>query len=256
MRIVVSFIFLLLFGMSMQIGAQTIITDRPDQTESSTTIPFKSFQIESGFLLGYWEFNNENERLALGPSTLFRYGLAKWIELRPVSEYANLKVTSGNTSTSYPGFLDLQIGAKVQIFKKENVNTEIAFISHLVAPSGSSELSTGKVGVINILAFSHSLSKQVGLGYNIGYDYLGEGTNLLTYSLVFGFSLTEKLGAFVEPYGEWFNFEDFIANFNAGLTYLIKYNFQLDFSFGTGLNHKMNFLSVGLSWNIGSNQEV
>ena len=83
----------------MQIGAQTIITDRPDQTESSTTIPFKSFQIESGFLLGYWEFNNESERLTLGPSTLFRYGLAKWIEVRLVSEYANLKVTSGNTST-------------------------------------------------------------------------------------------------------------------------------------------------------------
>ena len=241
MRIVVSYIFLLLFGMSLQIGAQNIITDRPDQTESSTTIPFKSFQIESGFLLGYWEFNNENERLALGPSTLFRYGLTKWIELRLVSEYANLKVTSGDSSTSYPGFLDLQIGAKVQIFKKENVNTEIAFISHLVAPSGSSELSTGKV---------------VGLGYNIGYDYLGEGTNILTYSLVFGFSLTEKFSAYVEPYGEWFNFENFFANFNAGLTYLVKYNFQLDFSFGTGLNHKMNFLSVGLSWNIGSKPEV
>ncbi|MDX2444799.1 MAG: transporter [Bacteroidales bacterium] len=250
MKKILTSILIFLFVFFLQLNAQKIVTDRPDQTESSTTIPFKSFQIESGFLLGYWELGGENERLALGPSTLFRYGIAKWIEIRLVSQYANLKVSSGNTSTSHSGFLDLEIGAKVQVFKKEDVNTEIAFLSHLVAPSGSTELSTGKVGVINKLAFSHSLTEQIGLGYNIGYNYFGLGSGMVTYSLVFGFGLTDALGLYLEPYGEWVISEDFFANFNAGLTYLVKDNFQLDFSFGTGLNHKMNFLSVGLSWNI------
>ena len=32
----------------------------------------------------------------------------------------------------------------------------------------------------------------------------------------------------------------------------VKDNFQLDFSFGTGLNYTMNYLSAGFSWNIAS----
>jgi hypothetical protein len=62
--------------------------------------------------------------------------------------------------------------------------------------------------------------------------------------------ITKKLGTFLETYGEVVDFNDWISNFDAGLTYLIKENMQLDFSFGLGLNHKMNFFSMGYSMNI------
>jgi len=29
---------------------------------------------------------------------------------------------------------------------------------------------------------------------------------------------------------------------------LVKDNLQLDFSFGTGINHTMNYISLGFSW--------
>lgn len=249
-------IFLGLVGYSTKIKAQVIVTDRPDQTESSSTIPFKSFQIESGILLGYWELGGASERLVLGPSTLFRYGFTRGIEIRLVNQYANLKITGDTSTSNRSGFMDLEIGAKIQLLKKENINTEIAFLTHLVVPSGSSGLSFGNIGTINKLAVSHTISENIGLGYNIGYAYLGPGKNIFTYSLVFGFGLTDELGVYLEPYGEWFEFEEHLANFNAGLTYLLKDNFQLDFSFGTGLNHKMNYLSVGFSWNISSRSVV
>ena len=60
-----------MIALSNVIIAQEIVTDRPDQTESSTTIPNKSFQIEMGFGSG----NYNSERLSLLPTTLFRYGL-------------------------------------------------------------------------------------------------------------------------------------------------------------------------------------
>jgi hypothetical protein len=41
-----------------------------------------------------------------------------------------------------------------------------------------------------------------------------------------------------------------VLNFDAGLTYLVKDNVQLDFSFGTGLTHKMNYISLGCCWKI------
>lgn len=63
-----------------------------------------------------------------------------------------------------------------------------------------------------------------------------------------GIGVNDKVGIYIEPYGDWVNFTELEANFDAGFTYLVNPNFQLDFSFGTGLNHNMNYLSFGFSW--------
>ena len=42
--------FIAMFLLNTAIMAQTIVTDRPDQTESSSTVPLGSLQIEGGFL--------------------------------------------------------------------------------------------------------------------------------------------------------------------------------------------------------------
>jgi len=55
----------------------------------------------------------------------------------------------------------------------------------------------------------------------------------------------------VEPYSELIDFAVYEASFDAGFTYLLRDNFQLDFSFGTGINYKMNYLSAGFSWSTG-----
>jgi len=68
--------------------------------------------------------------------------------------------------------------------------------------------------------------------------------------LSFGFSLSDKISVYAEPYGEYLNFERFIMNSDAGITYLLKQNLQLDFSIGNGINHKMYYLAAGFSWRI------
>ena len=73
---------------------------------------------------------------------------------------------------------------------------------------------------------------------------------MLTYSAVLGIGVNDKVAIYVEPYGELVNMEEFVLNFDAGLTYLVKDNVQLDFSFGTGLTHKMNYISLGCCWKI------
>ena len=60
--------------------------------------------------------------------------------------------------------------------------------------------------------------------------------------------MTEKLGFFMEPFGEIVDIKKFILNFDSGFTYLVKDNLQLDCSYGTGINSKMNFFSFGISW--------
>ncbi len=243
--IAVLILTLLSFG---HLYTQTIITDRPDQTEASSTIPKGSLQIESGILLGFTGEDAAVERQLLAPTNLFRYGLTKSIELRILSQFESVKKQKGDFEIN--GVSDLEIGTKIQFLRKEDVNAEIAFMSHLIIPAGSAGLSNGLYGTINKLCISHQLNDNIGIGYNIGYNYFGEGNGDLTYSVALGVGVTDKVGLYIEPYGDIAEFEKHIANFDAGFTYLVRDNVQLDFSFGTGISERMNYISVGCSWNI------
>ena len=153
------------------------------------------------------------------------------------------------------GLSDLELGVKIQILKNPDINTEIAFISHLVLPTGAVSITNGNVGIVNKLAISHSLTKFLDLGYNVGYNYFNTETGYLTYSVVLGTGITKRIGAYIETYDEVVEFTDWISNFDSGITYLVRENLQLDFSFGVGLNQKMNYFSVGFSWNIPKKQK-
>lgn len=233
---------------SGQLMAQQIVTDRPDQTEASSTVPKGSLQIESGIQSTYTENGLDKERQLLAPTTLFRYGLTKGIEIRVLNQLESVKnQTIGKEST---GMSDLEIGTKIQFLKKENINTEIAFLSHLILPTGSSELSNVNYGTINKLSIAHKINENANLGYNIGYNYFGTGNGDFTYTLSLAVGISEKFGIYLEPYGELTELKNYVSNFDAGVTYLLKDNLQLDFSFGTGINNKMNYISTGFSWNI------
>jgi len=226
-----------------EIDAQ-IITDRPDQTESSSTIARGGLQIESGVFMGYEGGEFFSTRQTFLPTNLFRYGITNGFELRILNQFEGLEVDNN----SFQGISDLEIGAKIQMLKKESLNTEIAFLTHLIIPSGTHELTSGKYGSINKICISHELNENTEIGYNLGYNYFGEGDGDLTYSLALGIGVNDKVGIYIEPYGEVINLEEFILNFDSGITYLVNQNLQLDFSFGTGINHRMNYISAGCSW--------
>ncbi len=239
---------LLVLVINSAIFSQTIITDRPDQTESSSTINKGSLQIESGILIGFTEDDLSSERQLLAPTNLFRYGIIDGVEIRVLSQFESVK--DQNSSNKVSGISDLELGTKIQLFKKKDVNTEIAFLSHVILPTGSKGLTNDKLGTINKLSISHGLNDTMGLGYNVGYDYFGQGKGDLTYSIALGISVTEAFGIYIEPYGALLDFDTYESNFDAGITCLLNNQAQLDFSFGTGLNHTMNYLSVGCCINI------
>lgn len=241
-------VFLLLSLVSTQLFSQEkIITDRPDQTESSSTISKRSLQIEMG-AISLTAKNNQLYHFA-GPSTLLRYGITKDIEIRIFNQFESnkLEFAGGNIKTS--GLSDLELGLKIQLFKTAAVNVEIAFLSHAIIPTAKEELSNGKFGTINKLSISHNLTNFMSLGYNIGYDYIAQ-TSALTYSVAIGFSFTDNFGGYIETFGAYAEQGLFEDSFDLGLTYLLRNNFQLDISYGLGINNDMQYYSGGFSWNI------
>lgn len=243
------FSVLLVTTMLGQITAQ-IITDRPDQTESSSTVGRGNLQVESGLLVGYEENGLFTTRQLLFPTTLFRYGLLPRLEIRVLSQLENKKFMSN----SVQGVSDIEIGLKIQILK-EHKNTEIAFLTHLAVPTGTKDLTAEKYGTVNKLAILHRLNENIGLGYNLGYSYFGEQNGDLTYSMSLGIGVNEKVGVYIEPFGSVTNLKEFVLNFDAGFTYLASDNLQFDFSFGTGVNKKMNYMSIGCTWLINKRKE-
>jgi len=93
--------------------------------------------------MGFGSGNYNSERLSLLPTVLFRYGISNSIELRFIEQ---LSVYNNKTSSeSNFALSDIELGVKIQFLKKEGINTEIAFISHVIIPAGSSELTNTKV---------------------------------------------------------------------------------------------------------------
>ncbi|MBT8260417.1 MAG: transporter [Bacteroidia bacterium] len=207
---------------SYAVSAQTIITDRPDQTESSLTIGRGELQIETGILYGTAKDDFFSEELVLAPTVLWRYGITKGIELRLLTEIASVKdkLTSYKTS----GISDLQLGTKIQILKKQDIKTDIAFVSHVIIPTAKDALTLNEIGTINKLSIAHDIGETFGLGYNVGYDYFGFGSGNLTYSLSLGIGISEKVGMYIEPFGALVKLDNHEASFDAGITYLVKDN--------------------------------
>ena len=238
--------FLVSFFVSIVVFSQEIVTDRPDQTESAQTVGLANLQIEAGMVNENISSNISN---FYAPSVLFRYGLSKSLELRIVVQKQFSEIDANEKSNYLSGLNDLEFGAKLQLYKPNKSNTEIAFLSHIVIPTAKEIISTNSIGVVNKLAISHDISNTIGIGYNIGYDFI-EKEHSLTYSIALGIALSNGIGFYVEPYGTMSENGFFENNYDFGCTYLINKNLQLDASYGRGFNNNMEYISAGLSWKI------
>ncbi len=244
----------LLSSICAQTDIQELVTDRPDQTESSTVVPLHSLQIETGFVME----NSESDFIKLKSyafnTTLLRYGLLANFELRLGLEYLGDKTKYENTKTDYSisGFSPIYAGFKIKVANEETWKPEIAFLGGLVLPFTAGEDYKPEYSAANLrFAFSHTLSEQFSIGYNLGAEWDGEtAIPAYFYSFVISHALTDKLGLFLESYGtipEEGNAEHML---DIGFTYLIGANFQFDISGGIGINDYAidNFISMGLTY--------
>ncbi|MFW5644499.1 MAG: transporter [Bacteroidota bacterium] len=248
--------------MAIPAKAQELITDRPDQTESSSTVPKKTLQWENGFSFesDAAEYRGEithYRNLGLN-HTLLRYGILHKLELRLGADLIR-KTTETESSDGNPqkefDLEPMRLGLKVQLTEKAGLIPELAVLSHLVFPALSS-LDEKNAPMPDItLAGSINPNEWASLGFNFGFRWpdFGFDQTHLFYSFVIGLSHGQKLGSFWEVYGYkdyYYAVDDFRAD--AGITYLLKPNFQLDLSGGLGITEVSPdyFISFGFSWRI------
>jgi hypothetical protein len=245
MRLTISIIFLFFSGM---VQGQTTFLNRPSKTESAIVLEKGVWQFESAYETELTGEADEREKEILFPGILLRYGLGWGIELRVGKQYE----TFSDRFVSINGFTDIDIGAKIKLLRANDEETEIAMISHFFLPTGSNGISNERVGNESLLLVWHGLTEKLGIEYNIGYSNseIDSEKGNLVYSFVTDYEINDKSGIFIETYGELLQFEELEASVDLGLAYQFKDNLEFELAAGTGINHKMIFALIGLSWRI------
>jgi len=254
------FLLITALFLSLSLYAQNkvneLITDRPDQTESSMVVPEKKLQIESGFLMETDEENIYEQKSFAFNTTLLRYGLLENFELRLGFEYLGEKIKTGSSGDDYNtyGFSPLYAGFKVKIADEDNRRPEIAFIGGLVLPFTAGNDFRPDHTAANIrFALSHTLSDKLSLGYNLGAEW--DGISAIPgyfYSLALNLGISDRFGMFTEGFGLIREKGDTEHLLDTGFTFLLMPNLQFDISAGIGVNEHAidNFISFGFSYRI------
>jgi hypothetical protein len=236
--------------------APELITDRPDQTESSSVVPAKTLQIESGFVTGFNETDRFKNREYAYNGTLLRYGLLDNAEFRVGLEYLGEKTTGkpGDSLTTTHGFGPLYTGFKLQITREDGLLPEIAFLAGLGLPfTADRDFKPAHSYADMRFSVSHTLSRLFSLGYNLGVEWDGESAvPSYFYSAVLGTGISPRLGFFVEIFGLLPEAGNSSHTLDGGFTFLLTPLLQLDISGGLGLNETAsdNFVSCGFSYRL------
>ncbi|MHC4478056.1 MAG: transporter [Planctomycetota bacterium] len=254
----ISFLVLLLAyalapGSCLTAEAADLGTDRPDQTEASSTIPRGYAQLETGWL--HSRDDDADVQTDVVPQSLLRYGLAGNLELR--LNYAGYFREDAAADSEGSG--DLAVGAKVKFWNENGWRPETAIITHLAMPSGKTPFSSERFDPDYRLAFTHTLSDRVSLAYNLGQAWKSEVDSTgdrdtrpdFQYTAALGIGLTDWLGCFVEFFGDipTANANGPANSFDGGLTYMMTENLQLDVYSGVGLSDGADdwFIGAGFS---------
>ncbi len=256
MKVHKSIFIILIFTISLTSVGQQIITDRPDQTESSALIPKGLLQVETGSIFEEIEKFGVKEKSTTFNTTLLRYGLLDNLEFRVGFSFMEITREFNNIKFDdiASGFSPLTLGVKIGVTQEKGILPEIAFLTHVNFPFlASKDFKTKSTGIDFRFSFAHTLSEKSSLGYNLGMAWDGDITTAnYIYTFAYGYSISDRVGTFLEIYGDLPENSHFNHFWDAGLTYLIEDNIQLDISGGTGITQNVQdlFLSAGISFRL------
>jgi hypothetical protein len=230
--------------------SEELITDRPDQTESSRVLPGGSVQLEVGVLFERDELAASTRTETFGmPSALLRVSLTDWLELRGLVEHSRERLTLseeiGGLDTSTSTF-PWGVGAKIQLLQESGAVPETALIAHLLVPDPFKSVRPELV-----FTMSHSLTETFGLGYNLGAEWNLEREHLEPfYTIALGADVSDRIGTYIELFGGWDPDSDAAHSFDAGLGWLVQENLQLDLAGGAGLTEAAPDYFIGAGFSI------
>ena len=241
-----------------------MVTDRPDRTESTSIVQPGYVQLEIGWTHAESDEPGADFTTDSFPELLARIGMTPRLELRVGFggyQWADADV-SGEGRFDESGAADSSLGVKLHLADEGETRPEMALLAATSLPTGASAFTSDQADPFAGLLVSKTLSDRFSLGANLGVgwgtveDGNGDEDTLsrAVWTAALGIGLTERLGTFVELYGDAaLSDSGRPANaFDTGLTWLVRPNLQLDCAAGFGISDAAEdwFLGVGVSWRL------
>jgi hypothetical protein len=241
---------------------EAISTDRPDFVESSQVVGKGRIQLETSV---QWERQRDDEvhSRTLGTPTLLRIGLGDTTELRIETDgrtVVHARAASGAALPAVAGYADTALGFKWHLADQQGEGfagaPSLGMLLHADLASGSRELRGHGVRPSLRLAAEWDLADGYSFGVMpglaAGSDDSGKRYGYGILAATLGKELGERVRGFVElaaPQIARASRGGTQASFDAGLTYLVNKDCQVDVSVVRGLNRRSPDLALafGLS---------
>jgi len=238
--------------------SEALVTDRPDATEASSTVGKGILQIETGGLYDSFGDNTITAENYTYNTTLIRYGILDNLEIRLGWDFVEgvTKVNGTKLDNVASGFSPLLLGVKIDIAEEHNGMPEIALIGHVFPLfSASEDYRPESTGIDFRFSFSHTLSEKSSLAYNLGGEWGNDSPEAAAiYTVAYGYSITDKFGMYAELYGDLPEDSSAHHYWDAGFTYLVSNDIQLDTYVGTSITKGQDILlGLGASFRIPTN---
>jgi hypothetical protein len=219
-----------------------LVSDRPDFTESASTVIPGRFQIEGGYTLTTGDAVTTHDvgellvRAGIGPTVEARVGVGsyRWVDPSEGSATSALVATAAGFKLRLPG---------------GGVADEVAVLGMMTLPIETDLYAPGWTPSVTVAAAWDAGAG--GVGANLGYTHTEDpGTRELVGSAAYGLPVGSSLAAFVEVFGMLPRDDGLQASADAGLTYLVTPELQLDLrvvrslrgpdatAFGVGVVHR------------------
>ncbi|HWL93385.1 MAG TPA: transporter [Phycisphaerae bacterium] len=240
-----------------------LVTDRPDFTESTSTIPYGHLQLEGGYTFSYDSGDGERNMDHTYPEMLARIGLVKNVELRIAwlgwshssqmhrersEEGRYLKLTDFEN-----GPTDMNLGFKFHLLDQKEWIPDFGVIVDASIPVGAQNKTSGDVDPTVKWLWAYDLGHDFAISGNVNFAVpTSENGRFFqaASSISLSHAFTDRLGGYVEYFGFYPNDRgQSDAHYtNGGLTFLVTDNFQLDIRAGVGLNDEADDFFTGIGF--------
>jgi hypothetical protein len=233
-----------------------LATDRPDKTESAYSVDAGHLQLEADVAAYLRDEARDDRTRVTGWAfavTNIKMGLTNTIDVQLVVEtYVREEVSGGST---VDGFGNLVLRGKFNLWGNDEGATAFALLPFVTFPKAEEGLGSDHVEYGIVLPFNADLPHGFGFGAQMVVEAVRNETHSgydagLGASATLSHALVGELSGFVEIFGAGPADGSWEVTFDAGLTYGIGEDIQLDAGVFIGLNRAAPDLVVfvGVSW--------
>jgi hypothetical protein len=234
-------------------------TDRPDTTESPYTVDAGHFQLEMSLVdIGFDDTDGVESRAVSVAAMLLKVGLTNRIDLAVgVDPYTQVRTDDGVTESTVDGFGDTVLRLKANLWGNDGGDSAFAVMPFVKLPTATDDLGNDDIEGGLILPFAMELPSEWSLGLMAEFDLIRDAPDEgyvidFVHTATVGHGIIGDLSGYIE-YAGFYNLnadEDYRAYFDAGLTYGLTQDVQLDVGIRVGLTDAAEDLGVftGIAW--------